>query len=87
MLNILKIKARLKEMGLTQKNLAQKMELNEATINAKLNDENGRTLTIDETNKILKILQIAKTDINDYFFTQKLESTQGEQVTQEYKEV
>ena len=68
MLNILKIKARLKEMGLTQKNLAQKMELNEATINAKLNDENGRTLTIDETNKILKILQIAKTDINDYFF-------------------
>ncbi len=69
MLNILKIKARLKEMGLTQKNLAQKMELNEATINAKLNDENGRTLTIDETNKILKILQIAKTDINDYFFT------------------
>ena len=73
MLNILKIKARLKEMGLTQKNLAQKMELNEATINAKLNDENGRTLTIDETNKILKFLQIDKTDINDYFFTQKLE--------------
>lgn len=69
MLNILKIKARLKEMGLTQKNLAQKMELNEATINAKLNDENGRTLTIDETNKILKFLQIDKTDINDYFFT------------------
>ena len=69
MLNILKIIERLKEMGLTQKNLAQKMELNEATINAKLNDENGRTLTIDETNKILKILQIAKTDINDYFFT------------------
>ncbi|WP_314396315.1 DUF739 family protein [Leptotrichia shahii] len=68
MLNILKIKARLKEMGLTQKDLANKMKLNETTINTKLNDENGKTLTIDETNKILKILKIDKAHINDYFF-------------------
>ena len=69
MLNILKIKARLKEMGLTQRDLANKMGVNESTVNAKLNDKNGRTLTIDETNKILKILKIDKLHINEYFFT------------------
>ena len=59
MINTAKLKAKLKERNMTQEELAKLMGKNPATINFKLNNEIGETLTIEETSMMKDILQIS----------------------------
>jgi transcriptional regulator with XRE-family HTH domain len=75
-INILKLKGRLREKNLTQEQMAKLMKINPSTLNKKLNDEAGETLTIEEACKIKKILEIPVNEVSSYFFVNKLEETQ-----------
>lgn len=70
MINILKLKGRLKEKNLTQEKMANLMNIHPSTLNKKLNNETGEHLTIDEVNQIKKILDIPLSEVNLYFFVQ-----------------
>lgn len=70
MINILKLKGRLKEKNLTQEKMAKLMEIHPSTLNKKLNNETGEHLTIEEVNQIKKILDIPLNEVNLYFFVQ-----------------
>lgn len=66
MVNTRKVKARVIELGLTQKDIAKDMGLDYTALNLKLN--NKRRLYIDEVGKLCKILKIGtKEDLHDYF--------------------
>lgn len=66
MINILKIKARMVECGLSQMDLAQEIGINPSTLSRKLNNKDGKYLTINEANTIIKVLNI--TEPREYFF-------------------
>ena len=68
MINVLKIKGRMKEKNFTQEVLAEKMELNPSTLNYKINGESGEYLTIAEVEKLIDILEIPKSELAFYFF-------------------
>ncbi len=71
MVNSKKLKAKLKERNLTQEEAARKMEINPATFNKKINNEEGDTLTVKEVEKLSEILGLNKEDLPDYFFYEK----------------
>ncbi|MCB6572108.1 helix-turn-helix domain-containing protein [Eubacterium limosum] len=66
MLNSKLIKQRMAQMGLTQKNLAEMLNLASPTVNQKIN--NSRPLTLQEAEKIAKILKIEDNLFGEYFF-------------------
>lgn len=68
MINILKLKARLKEKDLTQVELAKKMGIDPATLNKKLNNEFGETLKVAEAQMMKEILEIPNSEVIEYFF-------------------
>ena len=70
MRNTAKLKAKLKERNMTQEELAKLMGKNPATINAKLNNKTGETLTIEETSKMKDILQINVSEMVEIFFAE-----------------
>ena len=66
MVNSRKIKGRLKELGFTQEELANKMGITQSTLSHKIN--NTRTFKLDEARVLGKILEIKEDDFNLYFF-------------------
>ena len=68
MINVLKIKGRIREKNLTQETLAEKMNLNPSTLNYKINGKNGEYLTIAEVEKLIDILDIPRSELVVYFF-------------------
>jgi len=70
MINTAKLKAKLKERNMTQEELAKLMGKNPATINFKLNNEIGETLTIEETSMMKDILQISVSEMVEIFFAE-----------------
>lgn len=66
MVNCLKIKARMVECALNQRNLAKAMNLDLSTLNRKINDSTGRFLTVLDAGKLVKILKIENPV--EYFF-------------------
>lgn len=66
MVNTLKIKARMVELGLTQKDIATALELATPTVNQKLN--NKRPMNLNEANLIANILNIDSFQYLKYFF-------------------
>ena len=66
MLNSKLIKQRMAQMGLTQKNLAEMLNLASPTVNQKI--YNSRPLTLQEAEKIAKILKIEDNLFGEYFF-------------------
>lgn len=66
MLNSKLIKQRMAQMGLTQKNLAEMLNLASPTVSQKIN--NSRPLTLQEAEKIAKILKIEDNLFGEYFF-------------------
>lgn len=64
--NTLKIKARMVELGLTQKDIATALELATPTVNQKLN--NKRPMNLNEANLIANILNIDSFQYCEYFF-------------------
>lgn len=76
MINILKLKAKLKEKNMTQEELATKIGINASTLNQKINNTIGETLTIEEATKMSEILDISREERMDIFFVDLLEKTQ-----------
>lgn len=76
MINTLKLKAKLKEKNMTQEELATKIGINASTLNQKINNTIGQTLTIEEATKMSEILDISREERMDIFFVDLLEKTQ-----------
>ncbi len=66
MVNSAKIKGRLTELGLTQKDVSRKLGLAQPTFNQKLN--NIRVFDLEEAEKLQEILNIPDELFIDYFF-------------------
>lgn len=66
MININKIKGRLRELGLTQKDVATALNIAQPTANQKIN--NVRPLDLDEAEKLSILLKIEDKDFSEYFF-------------------
>ena len=69
--NYSKLLGRLKEKGMTQEDLATIIGRTKSTISLKLNGK--ASFTIEEMDKICKVLDIAKKDIGKYFFDKKVQ--------------
>lgn len=69
MINTRKIKARMVELGLTQKDLAKPeiLDCSEPTVSQKLN--HVRPMTLDEAEKLGKALQLTDQEYYYYFFS------------------
>lgn len=68
MINTAKIKGRMVELSLTQKDVSKALQLAQPTLNQKLN--NIRPLKLNEAEHLAALLQIDKDDFADYFFAQ-----------------
>lgn len=68
MINVMELKAQLKRTGMTQANLAEKVGMNPATLNRKINNVEGKTLTVKEATEIAKNLDIPKEKLTFIFF-------------------
>lgn len=66
MLNRNKIKARMTELGLTQKDVAEALKIAPSTASQKINGV--RPLYLDEAQKLTEILKIEARDFSAYFF-------------------
>lgn len=66
MVNTRKIKGRLAELGLTQRDVADALELAQPTICQKIN--NTRPMNLEEAEKLLELLHIKTDQISTYFF-------------------
>ena len=71
-MNVNKIKARIREMGLIQSDVAKYLDIHAATLNKKINHENGYYLSVLETQKIINLLKIPEKEIDLYFFQNEL---------------
>lgn len=67
MINTNKIKARMAELGMTQKDLAAYLGIAVATVSQKLN--NIRPMTLNEALKIADLLRIEDSKFREYFFS------------------
>lgn len=67
MVNILKLKGKLVEQGMTIKDLSKVLDVNESTVYRKFNN-NGSTITIKEAELISNALKLNKDEINSIFF-------------------
>lgn len=66
MVNLAKLRGRLRELGLTQSGLADHLGIANATASQKLNGI--RPITLDEAEKIAEFLSIPDVDFRAYFF-------------------
>lgn len=66
--NTQKIQNRLKELGLTQSDLAAALSLATPTVSQKIN--NIRPTTLEEAEKMAKVLKIRDKEFGSYFFNQ-----------------
>lgn len=66
MINTNKIKGRMMEMQITQKDIAIKLGLAQPTVNQKIN--NIRPMDLDEAEKLSEMLKIPENEFGTYFF-------------------
>ena len=67
MINSNKVKGRLVELGLTQKDVAQALGVAQPTANQKIN--NIRSMDLEEAEKLSDLLQLRPEEFQLYFFT------------------
>lgn len=68
MLNVNKIRGRLAELNLTQKDVANALGIAAPTASQKLN--RVRPMDLDEAEKLAKLLRIDDNEFREYFFAQ-----------------
>lgn len=68
MVDTLKIKQYLRMGNMTQAELAERIGINPATLNRKINNVDGDILSVKEANKIVTILNVPKDELTDIFF-------------------
>lgn len=66
MINTRKIKTRMCELGLTQKDVAEALHIATPTANQKIN--NIRPMDLDEAENLTKVLKIDAGEFAEYFF-------------------
>lgn len=66
MINTNKIRGRIVELGMTQKDVASELKLALPTVSQKIN--NVRPMTLDEAEKLGKLLKIKDSEFTVYFF-------------------
>lgn len=66
MVNSQKIKARIVELGLTQEQVAERLDIAVSSFNLKVNNTSRRQFNITEVQELMRILNIE--DPKDYFF-------------------
>nr|DAV37613.1 MAG TPA: helix-turn-helix domain protein [Caudoviricetes sp.] len=71
MINSMELKAEIKRSGLTQDQLANKIGIDPSTLNRKINNKNS-TLSVDEAQKIVAVLNIPEEKLAVIFFNSKL---------------
>jgi len=69
LINSKKMKGRMVEMGVTQKDMAKHLGLATSTVSQKIN--NVRPMDLDEAEKIAEILKISAIDFQVYFFSKE----------------
>lgn len=67
LLNVVKIRERMAELGVTQKDVAQFLGLAAPTVSQKLN--RVRPMDLDEAEKLAVLLKIEDSQFGKYFFT------------------
>lgn len=70
MINTFKIKGRMAEMGITQKDVASNLHVAPPTVSQKIN--NIRPMDLDEAEEMAKMLKIADDDFAVYFFSREV---------------
>lgn len=68
MVDIKEIKAQLKRAGMTQTELARSVEMDPSTLNRKINNSEGETLTVKEATQIAETLKIPRDMLTNIFF-------------------
>lgn len=63
-----KIKGRMRELKITQADVARELNIAQPTVNQKIN--NIRSLDLEEAEKLAVMLKIDNRDFADYFFAQ-----------------
>lgn len=76
MVKINELKAQMKRINITQETLAQRMKMNPSTLNRKINDKDGKKITVAEANQFAKELGLSKTELASIFFAVELAETQ-----------
>ena len=67
MINSEKIKARAKQFGIRQQDLAKAMGIRQSTVNQKIN--NVRPMYLDEAEAMARVLKISNAEFASYFFS------------------
>lgn len=65
MVNTLKLRGRIREKGLTQKDVASALDVSETTVGAKIN--NKSPITLDEAEQIARVLEISDDEFVVFF--------------------
>lgn len=68
MVNTVKLKQRMLELNISQKNIAEKMRIKPPTVSQKIN--NIRPMSLEEAELIAKMLNIQSKEFQDYFLYQ-----------------
>lgn len=68
MINSSKLKGRMRELDLTQKDIASALSITPSTVSLKLSG--SRPITLDEAETIAKTLRIEDSQFSVYFFSQ-----------------
>lgn len=68
MLNTKKIKGRMVELGLLQKDIAAALNIAQTTVSQKINGV--RPMTLQEAERMAKVLNIQNNQFGEYFFAQ-----------------
>ena len=72
MINTNKIKGRMAELGITQKDLAKALKISPPTVSQKIN--NIRPMDLSEAEIMTEILKIQSEEFAEYFFAARLHS-------------
>lgn len=75
MINTAELKAEIKRNGMTQVELSREIGMDPSTLNKKINNKQS-TLSVEEAQKIAKILQIPHEKLFIIFFAPELAKTQ-----------
>lgn len=70
------IKAQMRRVGITQEQLAEKLNINTATLNRKINEPEGKNLSVKEALEMGNALNLPNAMLGTIFFAERLADTQ-----------
>ena len=70
MVNTKKLKERMAELNLTQKDVAEYLKMAQPTINQKIN--NTRPMCLDEADRLAELLRLSDSEYAIYFFAKEI---------------